>query len=298
METKKFKINKESENGGKKKITKSSTFSKAGFTFAGGIAGAAFTAAANGMSPNSEEQVATETVTEQPEVQQPEPSQPDPIQPEPTQPDPVTPDPNGPTPDPEDPDYVDPNEVAETLTQEIDTEDIDDDLVFTPDNYGEAYMPDGTRQFAVFGHLPDGSQVALLDIDGDGIFGDFFDAEGNLIGQIDEGLSVSDILDMADETGGYLAGLNEPWEDEGVSEGVSGELAMIDDVEEEVDEDDIFDQLTEEVDDDDSSEVDRFFEETEIEEETEAEIEPEYEEEFEDSEDEEEPEEILDDENE
>ena len=178
------------------------------------------------MSPNSEEQVATETVTEQPEVQQPEPSQPDPIQPEPTQPDPVTPDPNGPTPDPEDPDYVDPNEVAETLTQEIDTEDIDDDLVFTPDNYGEAYMPDGTRQFAVFGHLPDGSQVALLDIDGDGIFGDFFDAEGNLIGQIDEGLSVSDILDMADETGGYLAGLNEPWEDEGVSEGVSSELEL------------------------------------------------------------------------
>lgn len=280
METKKFKINKESENGGKKKITKSSMFSKAGFTFAGGIAGAAFTTAANGMSPNPEEQVATEPVTEQQQVQQPEPSKPEPIEPEPIVPDPdgPTPNPNNPTLNPENPDYIDPNEVAEILTQEIDSEDIDDDLVFTPDSYGEAYMPDGTRQFAVFGHLPDGTQIALLDIDGDGIFGDFFDAGGNLIGQIEEGLSISDILDMADDSGGYLAGLNEPWEEEEITEGVSGEQEIAD-IEEEVDEDELLAQLTEDVDDEESSELDRFFEDTETDEGTEVEEEPEDEEE-------------------
>lgn len=252
MDTKKFKINSENENGGKKKITKSSILSKAGFTIFGGVAGAAFTSAAYGMPSNTEDEPSSEDMEQHAHSPQPGPVEPDPVEPDPVVPDPVEP-------DPEDPEYVDPDEVAEILTQDIDADDLDDAILFTPDGYDEAYMPDGTRQFVLVGHDPDGNGIILADIDGDGLFGDFFDSNGNLIVQIDEGLSVSDILEMADATGGYIAGLNEPWEDEDTNEMPSDDQEVAD-IEEEVNEDDLFAQLTEE-DDDESAELDRFFSE-------------------------------------
>lgn len=99
---------------------------------------------------------------------------------------------------------VDPNLVAEAIVQEIDQQDIDAENVLAIEQIGTVNGPDGTEIMAVLGHLPDGTQLLLTDIDGDGIFSDVFDMAGNYAGSMEGNLTAGDLIEMYDNTGGYL----------------------------------------------------------------------------------------------
>jgi len=264
METKKFKINKSKSTKGGKKLTKSSILSKAGFTVAGGIAGAAF-AAAHSRIPKPEdkpteteeviaeetEQVSTnEQAQENGHGNEDNLKEPQPIDNHQSQ--------NGGGQSGEDLEEVDPDLVAQAIAQEVDPEDIDSDNVFTPDGYDYAYLPDGTRQLVIIGQTPDGEHYALADIDGDGVYGDIFDTDGNFVAEVD-GLTLTDIAEMVDLPEEVLAQVRDPWSDDPTVDSPAlqpgEELADT----EEVSEDDLLAQLTEEVGEEETSVLDRIF---------------------------------------
>lgn len=269
METRKLKIDTTESVKNGKKLGKSSILSKAGFTVAGGVAGAAF-AAAYGGKPKpetaNEEDLADKKPETEAEVAQPQQQtiHEDINEPENSMTEPQPVDSNQPQTNTgsivNSDDEVDPELIAQALTGEIDENDIDAEYVFTPDSYDYAYLPDGTRQMVIIGHTPDGTQFLLADVDGDGVYGDVFDLNGEFVAEVD-GMSLSDLMEMIDDTGGYLAGMDEPWSDDPTeplySSEDDGDLADI----EEVDEDDLLAQLTEEVDEEENSDVDKFFEE-------------------------------------
>lgn len=269
METRKLKIDTTESVKNGKKLGKSSILSKAGFTVAGGVAGAAF-AAAYGRKPKpetaNEEDLADKKPETEAEVAQPQQQtiHEDINEPENSMTEPQPVDSNQPQTNTgsivNSDDEVDPELIAQALTGEIDENDIDAEYVFTPDSYDYAYLPDGTRQMVIIGHTPDGTQFLLADVDGDGVYGDVFDLNGEFVAEVD-GMSLSDLMEMIDDTGGYLAGMDEPWSDDPTeplySSEDDGDLADI----EEVDEDDLLAQLTEEVDEEENSDVDKFFEE-------------------------------------
>jgi len=252
METKKFKINKPESGKSGKKLSMSSILSKAGFTVIGGAAGAFAAAHAKSRpeEPNKEETVEEvhqeEPLNEQ-QAQSVQEENATNVEENITEPQPVdnnTTSQNGGQPTHPD-EEVDPDLIAQAIAQEVDENDIDADNIFTPDGYDYAYLPDGTRQIVIVGHTPDGEQFVLADVNGDGIYNDIFDAAGNYVAEID-GLSVSDIMDMIDNTGGYIASIEEPWgsdptDPETIITGEE-EIAEV----EEVDEEELLAQLTEE----------------------------------------------------
>lgn len=264
METKKFKINgTELEKGGKK-LTKLSILSKVGFTFAGGVAGAAATTAMGKINtmpdePQETEEGLNEEVQAPVEESQQPSSQHNQVSDENiTEPQPIDNNQNNSSHEglsEATGEEIDPNDVAQAIAEEVDPNDIDSDNILTPDGYDYAYLDDGRQLFCIIAHDPDGNQYILTDIDGDGVFGDIFDINGNLVAQLDEGLSTSDILDMMDDSGEYLAAINEPWEETDPVP-VTEEASEDDLVEaEEVDEEDILAQLTEEAEETEESGV-------------------------------------------
>lgn len=250
MDTKKFKINTTEKVNGGKKVNVKSVFSKAGFTVGGAAAGAAFATMAAKRKPDPEEpqtpddsttvEDLQETVLEpQPQqtVQHAEAATEDVTEPQPIDSHQT----NGDTAQNEDENEdIDPRDVAESIAQEVDDNDIDADNIITLDGFDYAYMPDGTQQLIAIGHTPDGIQYALVDLDGDGMYGDVFDLEGNYVAEV-PGLSISDLADMVDDTGGYLAGVPEPWGDESATE-IDGKDNLYAEAEE-VDEDDLDEEL-------------------------------------------------------
>ena len=252
METKKFKINKPESGKSGKKLSMSSILSKAGFTVAGGATGAAFAAAhVKPQTDEAKKEEVEETHHDTPVNEQQTTHVQDGnttnVEENITEPQPIdnnttTQNDNQPSnPEAE----VDPELVAQTIAQEIDENDIDANNVFTPDGYDYAYMPDGTRQLVIIGHTPDGEQFVLADPDGDGIYNGIFDINGNFVAEID-GFSSSDLLDMIDTTGGYIASIDEPWGDDPTDPETiitsEEEIAEV----EEVDEEELLAQLTEE----------------------------------------------------
>lgn len=278
MDTKKFKVNTSESVKNGRKIGRSTILSKAGFTVVGGISGAAF-ATVHGWERKQNSSNDDKVSDAKTEVQHPVENQaqnvhsevhevhvednitePQPIDSNQTQ--------DAPSQVSTSEDDIDPELIAQTIAQEVDENDIDAEYVFTPDSYDYAYLPDGTRQMVIIGHTPDGTRFTLADVDGDGSYGDIFDMDGNFVAEVD-GLSISDIIEMIDDTGGYLAGITEPWNDDPTEPlDYEDELAEI----EEVDEDELFAQLTENVDDEDNSETDKFFEDETEEPEEEAEV--------------------------
>lgn len=99
---------------------------------------------------------------------------------------------------------VEPNLVAQSIAHEVDEQDIDAENVLTIEQMGTVQGPDGNDIMAVVGHLPDGTQLLLTDIDGDGIFSDVFDMAGNYAGTMDGNLTAGDLIEMYDTTGGHL----------------------------------------------------------------------------------------------
>lgn len=102
-------------------------------------------------------------------------------------------------------DDIDPNLVAEAIAHEVDEQDIDGENVLTIDQIGTVNGPDGNEMMAVVGHLPDGTQLLLTDIDGDGIFSDVFDMDFNYAGMLEGNLTAGDLIEMYEDTGNYLA---------------------------------------------------------------------------------------------
>ena len=258
METKKFKINKPEVSSNGKKSIKRAILSKAGFTLVGGLAGAAI---ASGKKPQPEEAIVTqedipqeiqEQLDEAQQQQAPENHDSNDI----TEPQPMDNNHGGSnsgqgateTPD-------DPRDIAQSIANEIDPNDIDSENVINIDSYDYAYLPDGTQQQVFIGHTPDGTQYILADLDGDGMYGDIFDGDGNYVAEV-SGISVSDIAEMIDDTGGYIEGVLEAWETTG-SEGETSpeneELTASEEVEESELDEELLAQLTEDEIEDESS---------------------------------------------
>lgn len=276
METKKFKINSTANENGGKKLTKSSILSKAGFTIAGivgGTVGGTFGGSSVAASYQPEKPVEvneSEVVDEAPIVAEATQQEPTPEvqqqEQEITEPQPIDNNQSNGFPSNSNvtEEVVDPKDVAQSIAQEVDVNDIDSNNIFTPDGYDYAYLPDGTQQAVIIGHTPDGVQYVLADLDGDGMYGDIFDMNGNLVAEA-SGLSISDIVEMVDDSGGFLAANNETEEvdDEAMlaqltsEPSESNEERVIDDPEPETEESE---EESENESEDDSMGVDESFE--------------------------------------
>lgn len=104
-------------------------------------------------------------------------------------------------------DDINPDEIAQQIAQanEIDNSDVDTNDVLSVEGLTTAFGPDGSEMLVAVVHTPDGGQYILADTDGDGIFSDVYDMEGNYVAEAEGNLTASDLEEMADDTGGYLA---------------------------------------------------------------------------------------------
>lgn len=221
METKKFKIQKAERTKGGFNNTRT-VLTGAGIAAIGGAAAGAGYAAMTGgknepIEPKPEEQN-TQTTTETTEEQQGQQQTTSQSQQQPQQPTPNEYQPTGGgaqqtstnhngggnTNGSEEGD-VDPNIIAQELKDEIDTGDIDVPNMLTVEEFGTVYSPDGSEMTVAVVHTADGTQYQLADIDGDGIFSDVFYMDGTFAGTAEGNLTASDLEEMADPTGGYLA---------------------------------------------------------------------------------------------
>lgn len=104
-------------------------------------------------------------------------------------------------------DDVDPDAIAQQIasSNETDPNDIDTPDVITVDGMDVATGPDGSEVPVAVVRTPDGGQYMLADIDGDGVFSDVFDMDGNYVGEVEGNLTASDLQEAIDPNGGYMA---------------------------------------------------------------------------------------------
>ncbi len=214
METKKFKVSANNGvNGNKPKGGKNNTQT---ILTAGGIMGAAAVGYASGALHNDEQQeeqqieqienASTQQETTQHTEQQTEQEQ----QEEGHQSEELQPivddyvDSNSSQQPVED---VNPDEIAQQIAQanEIDNNDNESADMLNVEGLTTAMGPDGQEYVVAIVHTPDGGEYMLADTDGDGVFSDVFDMEGNYVGLAEGDLTASDLEEMADPSGGYLA---------------------------------------------------------------------------------------------
>lgn len=109
------------------------------------------------------------------------------------------------TPPPVDMDDVIPDEVAQELTSEIDENDIDGSGIFDVSSVETHYDEQGNEMQVAMIQTPDGGQFMMVDIDNDMSFDVITDMEGNPVAQVEAALTMSDVEEMLDEAGGYMA---------------------------------------------------------------------------------------------
>lgn len=104
-------------------------------------------------------------------------------------------------------DEVDPDLIAQQIAgaTETDPNDLDVPDLLTVDGMDIAYGPDGSEFTVAMIRTPDGGQYMLADVDGDGVFSDVFDMNGNYVGVAEGNLTAGDLQEAADPTGGYMA---------------------------------------------------------------------------------------------
>ena len=155
---------------------------------------------------------------------------------------------------------VDPNAIAQEITAtEVDPNDVDVADMVSVDNVDTMYFDDGSEMPVAAVHTSDGGQYLMIDVDNDMTFDVITDLEGNPLVAVDGNLTMSDIEDMMDESGGALAYNPESDEmelangenpEDGIVDTEGGDLAMDDrtgDIEDE--EEDLMDELTDMQDD-------------------------------------------------
>lgn len=135
-------------------------------------------------------------------------------------------------------DDVDPDLIVQgILTEEVDPNDVDVADVVTIDFIDTMYFEDGSEMPVAIVHTEDNEQYVMVDLDDDMTFDMIFDLEGNPIAPVDGNLTMSDVLDMFDETGDALAydpqlteqeliGSENPEQD--IVDTTNGDLAMAD----------------------------------------------------------------------
>ena len=102
-------------------------------------------------------------------------------------------------------DEVIPDEIAQELTSEIDENDIDGSGIFDVSAIETHYDEQGNELQVAMIQTPDGGQFLMVDLDNDMAFDVITDLEGNPVSQVEASLTMSDVEDMLDETGGYMA---------------------------------------------------------------------------------------------
>lgn len=110
---------------------------------------------------------------------------------------PVTPTQNGEQPTPE--------QVAGGLVSQVDRNDIDAPDVVAVDGFDKIFAEDGSEINVAFVHTPDGGQFIFADADGDGVYDGIFDSDGNFVSQVEGYITHSDLEDVMNDSGGFLA---------------------------------------------------------------------------------------------
>ena len=218
METKKFKIGGTTKTKGGFNNTRT-TLTSAGIVAAGAAGFGAGSLLNSEDKPSEEalqdtatsEEVAQNVQTPQPTADQPEPA-PTEVNDNITEPVPTDsnhPSPSNPT--VTDQENVMPNDVAEEIIRrdEIDQNDVDAESVFDVAEFGTVTGPDGEEILVALIKAQDGTEFILADVDGDGIFNQVFDLAGNYVGEAEGNLTAGDLVAMADNSGGYLAILDD-----------------------------------------------------------------------------------------
>lgn len=102
-------------------------------------------------------------------------------------------------------DNVLPDDIAQELMSEVDDNDRDINSVFDVSSIETRYDEMGNEMQVAMIHTPDGGQFMMVDIDNDFTFDAITDMAGNPVGQVEGGLTMSDVEEMLDDSGGYLA---------------------------------------------------------------------------------------------
>lgn len=102
------------------------------------------------------------------------------------------------------------NEARELLGKdEIDENDVDAEGMFTVVDSVLVPGPFGEDIVVVQIRTEDGTDYLLADIDGDGVFNNVFDMDGNLVGEAEGNLTAGDLAIMADDSGNYIAAVED-----------------------------------------------------------------------------------------
>ena len=233
METKKFKIvGSENAKGGKNNTR--TTLSASGISAIAGVAvGAALRSPEEPVQEEHDghdaEPVAQnhEEAASQQEPVQPQQEQPQQVTDNITEPQPVdnsqaNTNPSSPTANVTSQEDAAPEEVAMAILKEnqIDSNDIEGDNVFTMLGFQNVNGPDGEEILVAVVQAQDGSQFILADIDGDGVYTQVFDLAGNYAGEAEGNLTVGDLVVMSDNSGSYIAAVEDIGQGDDPSQGI------------------------------------------------------------------------------
>lgn len=99
------------------------------------------------------------------------------------------------------------NIAGEVVTgEEIDPDDVDMEDVINVDQIGTVYTVDGQSMLAAAIHDPEGNELMMVDVDGDGVFDVVATTEGEAIAEVGGDIDISDAEHMmAGEDSGWLA---------------------------------------------------------------------------------------------
>ena len=86
----------------------------------------------------------------------------------------------------------------------VDPDDIDEAGLINVDNLTAMETADGSQRVVAQFHTPDGDKYMLADLDGDGVFSDVLDLDGNLVATAEGGATLADLVEMSDDSAGYL----------------------------------------------------------------------------------------------
>lgn len=102
---------------------------------------------------------------------------------------------------------VDPNEIADDIIaiEEIDPNDIDSPDAIAFEEVGVIYDETGAEYNAAIFQDDSGNEMMMVDVDGDMSFDIVIDENGNLVGEVNDLLTVADAESMIQDDNSYLA---------------------------------------------------------------------------------------------
>ena len=135
----------------------------------------------------------------------------------------------------------------------VDPDDIDEAGLINVDNLTAMETADGSQRVVAQFHTPDGDKYMLADLDGDGVFSDVLDLDGNLVATAEGGATLADLVEMSDDSAGYDD--NEAEKEMMIADDDLDELDDIDELAE-ADDDSDDEDLADDISDDEEEEAD------------------------------------------